>query len=49
MDLLFGTAATTTKCIACNEEKPKASYSGSQWKKNRKKGTAKCKDCVAKN
>jgi len=49
MDLLFGTAATTTKCIACNKEKPKASYSGSQWKKNRKKGTAKCKDCVAKN
>jgi hypothetical protein len=37
----------THKCSMCDTEKNKTEYSGSQWKKNRKKGTAKCKTCAS--
>ena len=33
------------KCTICGDEKEKSGYSGPQWRKNRKKGTAKCLLC----
>ena len=42
-------ATTTTNCIVCGLQKSKKEYTNSQWKKNRKKGKAKCKECAASN
>ena len=43
-----GSISGVHKCTICGDEKEKSGYSGSQWKKNRKKGTAKCLLCAAK-
>ena len=42
-------ATTTSNCIVCGLQKSKKEYTNSQWKKNRKKGKAKCKECAASN